>query len=43
MKPQFDETLIEVWRQTLIENANALSKGMSVILSGRFPSVACDK
>src|SRR5271169_5802545 len=32
MNPSFEQTLVEVWRQTLVENANAVELGKE-----RFP------
>jgi hypothetical protein len=43
MNPPFEKTLIEVWRQALVENATTVELDATVIQSGGLRSAACGR
>ena len=43
MKLSFEQALIEVWRQALVENAKTVELGTEVSLFGGLPSGDCGR
>jgi hypothetical protein len=43
MELSFEQALIEVWRQTLVENVKTVELALSVTLSGAPPSADCGR
>ena len=43
VETSFEKTLIEVWRQTLVENADVVELGKERYLFGELPNKICGK